>query len=488
MAVSIGPRIQVDGEEEYRRQINAIIQQSKTLDAEMSALTASFEAEDTAQGKAAKSAQLLGEQLETARRRTDLIREMTEKSAAATGENSTQTLKWRQALANAEEQQYKLEHAVRENTAAIEGQGDAVEENGGKMSTLGEQVQGIADKFGVKIPDSAKQALDGIEGLSSGTVVAMGAVAASVAAAVKAVEALYDMAAESAEKVDALNTRSAKTGLDAALLQKLDYAQRFLDFENLDSTLVKVTQNMAKARDGAEKQAAAFEALGISVVNEDGTLRDNFDTFLDVIDALGQVENATERDVLANDIFGKSYSDLKPLVDAGTDALTDYMQKAEDLGIVLDEEEREKLQRLSDVITDNEARWDALKDRISLVVAPVFSWFIDKINDVITALTNLGDWIDDVGQKFDNFFSAIANAEYKEMDRSSLYVLVRTMCRYAVSVLSVVTVLVLFTATLLVRLFLDGDPAALRLAARGLRLFSLCLVPCALNTGFKFYY
>ena len=73
-------------------------------------------------------------------------------------------------------------------------------------------------------------------------------------------------------------------------------------------------------------------------------------------------------------------------------------------------------------------------------------------------------------------------------DRSSLFVLVRTMCRYAVSVLSVVTVLVLFTATLLVSLFLDGDPAALRLAARGLRLFSLCLVPCALNTGFKFYY
>ena len=73
-------------------------------------------------------------------------------------------------------------------------------------------------------------------------------------------------------------------------------------------------------------------------------------------------------------------------------------------------------------------------------------------------------------------------------DRSSLYALVKTMCRYAVTVLAAVTVLVLLTATPLVSMFLDGDPAALRLASRGLRLFSLCLIPCALNTGFKFYY
>lgn len=73
-------------------------------------------------------------------------------------------------------------------------------------------------------------------------------------------------------------------------------------------------------------------------------------------------------------------------------------------------------------------------------------------------------------------------------DRSSLYALVRTMCRYAVTVLAAVTLTVLFAAKGLVGLFLDDDPAALLLAVKGLRLFSLCMVPCALNTGFKFYY
>ena len=73
-------------------------------------------------------------------------------------------------------------------------------------------------------------------------------------------------------------------------------------------------------------------------------------------------------------------------------------------------------------------------------------------------------------------------------DRSSLYTLVKVMCHYAMKVLAAVTLVVLLAATPLVGLFLDNAPAVKALAARGLRMFSLCLVPCALNTGFKFYY
>ena len=73
-------------------------------------------------------------------------------------------------------------------------------------------------------------------------------------------------------------------------------------------------------------------------------------------------------------------------------------------------------------------------------------------------------------------------------DRSSLCTLVETMSRSAVTVLAAVTVLVLLLARPMVGLFLADNPEALDLAAKGLRLFSLCLVPCALNTAFKFYY
>lgn len=295
---------------------------------------------------------------------------------------------------------------------------------GDSAGGLGDQVKGLSDKLGIKIPEGATNALNSINAFSAETVASMAAAAAGIAVAVEALKGLYDMAVEAAEAVDELNTRAARTGLNPELLQQLDYAQRFLDFDNIDQTLVKLTQNMAKAAEGATEQAAAFEALGVSVTNEDGSLRDNWETFLEVIDALGQVENATERDVLANEIFGRSYSDMKPLIDAGTDALQKYMQQAEELGIVLDEQERAKLQELSDVLEDNKARWEALKSHISLIVAPAISGIIDWINNLVTALTWLADKIEYVTDLFSRFKELMESTDYSglsAMSNSSQY-------------------------------------------------------------------
>ena len=171
--VSIGPRIQVDGEEKYRQQINGIIEQSKTLDAEMKALTATFGDEDTAQQRAAKSTDLLNLQLEAARERTRLVREMTQKAAETTEENSTQTLKWRQALASAEEQQAKLERAVAENARALEDEGEEAEDAGKSLKKLGEETDGASEKTSIfsdvlkgnLVSDAIGAAIDGLKRL-----------------------------------------------------------------------------------------------------------------------------------------------------------------------------------------------------------------------------------------------------------------------------------------------------------------------------------
>ena len=73
-------------------------------------------------------------------------------------------------------------------------------------------------------------------------------------------------------------------------------------------------------------------------------------------------------------------------------------------------------------------------------------------------------------------------------DRSSLYELVDIMRRCAVVVLAAVTVSVVAFARPIVLLFLSNEPDTIVLATSGLKLFALCLVPCALNTTFKFYF
>ncbi|MBO6108158.1 MAG: ATP-binding protein, partial [Eubacterium sp.] len=76
---------------------------------------------------------------------------------------------------------------------------------------------------------------------------------------------------------------------------------------------------------------------------------------------------------------------------------------------------------------------------------------------------------------------------YGDEDRSSLYLLVRIMTRYAVVINAIVTVAVAILSPLLVNMFLD-DNAAYDMATLGLRLFVLSLIPCSLNTCFKNFY
>ncbi len=403
MPVSIGPRIQVDGEAEYRQQISKIIEQGKTLDAEMRALTATFSDNATAEEKAAATTDLLNHQLDNARERTNLVREMTQKSAEATGENSRETLKWRQALANAEEQQAKLERAVEDNTKALDKQGEAAQENQKQMTGLGDTIDSVAGKLGIHLPESAKGALNGMEGLSVGTVAAMSAAAAGVAVLMKAVSELHQMTLEAAEWADDLITRSAKTGLSTDLLQGLDNASKYLDFEGIDQSLVKLTASMDKAREGAEAQSAAFEMLGVSVLNTDGTLRSNWETFLDVIDSLGEIENATERDTVANDLFGKSYSELKPLIDAGTEALQEYMDQAEETGLVLTESQIKILGEVDDAHQNLTATIEAEKKKIAAEWAPAS---IAAMDAFAKATKTLGDAVIDSGL-IENFATII---------------------------------------------------------------------------------
>ena len=85
MARDIGPRIGIEGEAEYRREINDIIQQAKTLDAEMRSVASAFDEEADAQKRNKAVSEQLAKQIEVQKQRVQLLAEMAEKSAKATG-------------------------------------------------------------------------------------------------------------------------------------------------------------------------------------------------------------------------------------------------------------------------------------------------------------------------------------------------------------------------------------------------------------------
>lgn len=138
MAVNIGPKIGVDGEREYRNQINQIIQQSKTLESQMKLVASSFTTATTAEERNAKTSSVLSKQIDVQRERVKLLAEQTGKAAAKYGESNAKTQKWQQALNEAQAVLNKMQGDLRATTADLRSMDDEMDDGSRKALSFGD--------------------------------------------------------------------------------------------------------------------------------------------------------------------------------------------------------------------------------------------------------------------------------------------------------------------------------------------------------------
>ena len=159
MAVNIGPKIGVDGEAEYRRQISQIIQQSKTLESQMKLVASQFTAATTAEERNAKTASVLTKQIDVPRDRVKLLAEQTGKAAAKYGESDEKTQKWQQALNEATATLNKMQGELRNASSGVEELGDDMRDGSEKALSFGDVLKAnVASDFiisGIKAMASA---------------------------------------------------------------------------------------------------------------------------------------------------------------------------------------------------------------------------------------------------------------------------------------------------------------------------------------------
>lgn len=159
MAVNIGPKIGVDGEAEYRRQISQIIQQSKTLESQMKLVASQFTAATTAEERNAKTASVLSKQIDVQRDRVKLLAEQTGKAAAKYGPLNEYTLKYQESLNKATATLNKMQNELREASSGVEELGDDMREGSEKALSFGDVLKAnVASDFivsGIKAMASA---------------------------------------------------------------------------------------------------------------------------------------------------------------------------------------------------------------------------------------------------------------------------------------------------------------------------------------------
>ena len=151
MAVNIGPKIGIEGEAEYRKQINNIIQQTKTLNSEMKALTSTFDKEGASikQNKAQK--EILTKQIEAQKAKVNELNSMLEQSTQKYGENDTKTQKWAQAVNEATADLNKMEAELKSMPSSLDLVGQKFTAVGDKIKAVGDKMSAIGTTMSVAV-------------------------------------------------------------------------------------------------------------------------------------------------------------------------------------------------------------------------------------------------------------------------------------------------------------------------------------------------
>lgn len=232
----------------------------------------------------------------------------------------------------------------------------------------------VSQAFG-KISDASGKVAQATKGIST----AAGGALASIAG----------LAYKSVTSADDLNALAQQTGISTAELQKMQYASDLVDVsvDQITGAMTKMKKNMVST---SKDTQAAFARLKVSVTDSNGELRNSTEVFYDVLDGLSKVTNETERDTLAMQLFGKSADQLAGIIDDGGAALKELGQEAEDLGLILDQETLDSMNKVNDSI-------DKLKGKangeISKTGAKAMEALMPVFERVLDAMTKALDFI-----------------------------------------------------------------------------------------------
>lgn len=176
MAYDIGPRIGIDGEAEFRRAINNINTNIRTLGTEMLAVTSAYDANDRSAAALTARNEVLVKQIDAQKEKLAKLQEGLAASAEKYGDSDEKTQRWQQTVNKATADLNKMERELAENSQALQDNGRELDSASEKTSQFGEKLK---------------------NGLTGAAKAAAAATTAAVTAATAAVGALVKSSLES---------------------------------------------------------------------------------------------------------------------------------------------------------------------------------------------------------------------------------------------------------------------------------------------------
>lgn len=203
---------------------------------------------------------------------------------------------------------------------------------------------------------------------------------------------LAALAVKAGKSADDLNTLAKQSGFSTSEIQKWQYASDLVDV-NVDD-IVKSAQKMKKNMVSTSADTtAAWKRIGVSVTDANGNLRDSTEVFYDALQGLSQIQNGTERDTVAMQLFGKSADQLAGIVDDGGASLKDLGQQAQDAGLILSQDALDGANAFNDGLDTLKAKSTAAflsaGTSLSETLLPMLDELLDKMSGVLEWVAGL---------------------------------------------------------------------------------------------------
>lgn len=420
----INTKVKMEGEKEYRAALSLINAELKRLGAEMRNSEQDFVDNADSVDALAKKSEILGKSLLEQQDKVDVLRKAVATATETYKESDTHLVNWKTSLLNAETELKKMQRSLDDNNTALDEARNTTDNLSGGMDDLGRQTDSAAEKvsdaaddlgamgqkagdakretmglgstvdqltskLGFSLPDGLKNAMDGMEKVDLKAAALVGTFAGVAAAIVGAEKKLASLTTEAGASAKELRVLSEVTGQSTDELQEFDYMSKFLGVstDQLSDGLKEITNKMQEARDGSADAADAFNRLGIRVTDSRGELRDAGEVFYEVIDALGDMKNQTERDATAMDLLSESARNFNPLINRGSEVMKAFAEEAHNTGYVLSEETLKTLTQVDDAYQHMLLSQEASKNQLAEEFAPYLTEFYQNLDGMITDLS-----------------------------------------------------------------------------------------------------
>lgn len=382
----------VTGEKELRRAITEINNGAKVLKSEMNKLTAEYDGNTDSAEFLAEKYDILVRQMLTQQDKVKVLKQAVAGAAEAYGEADSRTQNWiielnnaKAALANISGELERTDTAIEDMNKAFDGVSGSTGTATEDMTSLGDVLDTVADKLGIKLPDGISKFTGRLGKIPASTAAAAAGIAAGVAIVIKLEKKLIDVTKETAAAAKELEALSLQTGVSTTDLQAFQYAEDFIGVssDQLADSLKDLTTKMSDAANGNEETAAKFDQLGVSIYDAQGNLRSSYDVFLDVIDGLGEMSNQAERDALAMSLINESAQQLNPLIEQGSGSLKKYAAEAENVGYILSNDQLKALTAVDEAQNRLLKSQEAVSKQISAEYAPYMSNALNETRELI---------------------------------------------------------------------------------------------------------